>query len=222
MENATVGTVLTQVFANDSDAGPNALISYSLYKPTEDIMKTFGIDNSTGEVFLLQSLDRETEDFYEIIVQATDAGTLIQRQGFGQLVIQVLDINDEPPKFSQTQYFFSNLSEDSLVGILVGTVEASDRDLGNGSLFSFALADPHYQFEIDSASGEVTLNETLDFEDKSSYNLTVLAVDAGSPRLTGTAYVIISILPVNDNGPMCDPVERLLLSHKMPLWEKLF
>ena len=50
-------------------------------------------------------------------------------------------------------------------------------------------------------SGRLYTNITLDRETQSSYNLTVIASDGGSPPKTATTYVEIEVLDRNDNSP---------------------
>ena len=51
-------------------------------------------------------------------------------------------------------------------------------------------------FKINDSNGDVTLEGILDFENESSYTLTALAKDSGSPRLT--AVLKISVIDVNE------------------------
>lgn len=50
-------------------------------------------------------------------------------------------------------------------------------------------------------SGSLVLQSDLDFENLRTYNLTISAVDSGSPPLSGTANLVINVLDVNDNPP---------------------
>jgi hypothetical protein len=53
-----------------------------------------------------------------------------------------------------------------------------------------------------SKDGHLFLNEMLDREIMDSYSLTVWAVDNGSPRLTATATVLLTVMDVNDHSPV--------------------
>ena len=57
------------------------------------------------------------------------------------------------------------------------------------------------KFFINSTTGSVTLNTTLDYEKVKSYLLTVTASDAGVPSLKDKAQIIINVIDVNDNRP---------------------
>ena len=61
-----------------------------------------------------------------------------------------------------------------------------------------------YIFTINSTSGLITINQNNSFDCSSScqpYILTVTAVDRGSPSLTGSATVNITVIDVNDRPP---------------------
>ena len=56
-------------------------------------------------------------------------------------------------------------------------------------------------FLINSTTGDITLNTTLDYERIKSYRLTAIAKDAGVPSLKDKAQISINVLDVNDNRP---------------------
>ena len=210
-ENLEIGSTVATVFANDSDAGANADVVYSLYQPTDDISNTFAINRTTGEVTLIASLDRESRDIYYIGIRAIDQGTLSSLGGFGELVVMVLDVNDNNPRFDEEVYTPPSIPEDTPVGYVVETVRATDQDLGENRTISYTLTEPKFEFEINDTTGEIYVATMVDFEVRMQYNLTVIASDDGSPPREGSASVIVVIEPINDNTPRCHPIERLAL-----------
>lgn len=56
-------------------------------------------------------------------------------------------------------------------------------------------------FVIAPDSGIVTLAKPLDRETKDSYNVTIKAIDQGSPQLYSVTSLFILVLDVNDNPP---------------------
>ncbi|NXR25775.1 PCDG1 protein, partial [Cinclus mexicanus] len=64
------------VAATDSDEGPNGLLKYSLKKVSDMASNIFHLDSDTGDITLLESLDFEEGDSYELEVQARDGGQL--------------------------------------------------------------------------------------------------------------------------------------------------
>ncbi|NXS50445.1 PCDB1 protein, partial [Balaeniceps rex] len=64
------------VTAIDRDEGPYAEVKYSFFKIPEKVDKTFKVDPESGEIEITQKLNFEEQEFYELHVQARDAGGL--------------------------------------------------------------------------------------------------------------------------------------------------
>lgn len=58
------------------------------------------------------------------------------------------------------------------------------------------------QFFLLQATGEIIIVRSLDFENKTRFELVATAEDNGIPSLTSSVSVLILILPVNDNPPI--------------------
>ena len=63
-ENEKLDTVILQIHANDQDEGENARISYAI----DDSTSTFRINEQTGEISLIKSLDYEKLRSYSISI----------------------------------------------------------------------------------------------------------------------------------------------------------
>ncbi len=98
---------------------------------------------------------------------------------------------------------------------MFGNVSATDDDLANTPnseiVFSIVNGDPAGQFAIDATTGRLSSVGGallgLDRETVSSYNLTVQATDKGTPRLSSTCLVTVTILDQNDNAPILEQSE---------------
>ncbi|NWQ72446.1 PCDB1 protein, partial [Neopipo cinnamomea] len=64
------------VTATDRDEGSNAEVKYSFFKIPEKLDKTFKLDPESGEIEITDKLNFEEHEFYELVVQARDAGGL--------------------------------------------------------------------------------------------------------------------------------------------------
>lgn len=73
-ENATVGTSVLQVFATDTDADDNGLVTYSINRRQSDKDQMFRIDSKTGLISVNKLLDFETKELHELVVVAKDNG----------------------------------------------------------------------------------------------------------------------------------------------------
>lgn len=122
----------------------------------------FEINEKTGIVRLKRALDRESESFYNLTVQAMDHG-VPPLSSTVLLSVTVLDVNDNPPEFTN-KIMYATVSESVPVGSEIATVHATSEDIGINAEISYSVVGGDEQgfFEISSVSGKVF---------KSFYNL---------------------------------------------------
>ncbi|XP_032591457.1 fat-like cadherin-related tumor suppressor homolog isoform X2 [Drosophila grimshawi] len=197
-EDAQLQTLVTKVHATDKDFGMNRKIKYSLTGTNSDY---FGISKSTGIIKLEKNLDRETISLYNFTVKVEDFGKPIL-SSVANIVINILDINDNPPEFSLRQYK-SHMYENVTRGSEVCKIHATSKDIGvNAEILYYIISGNEQQkFNINSSTGVLWVNGTVDYEKSKFYFLTVQAIDGGSPPFSNIAYVNITIEDVNDNTP---------------------
>ncbi|XP_017135093.1 fat-like cadherin-related tumor suppressor homolog [Drosophila miranda] len=197
-EDAQLQTLITKVHAMDKDFGINRQIKYSLMGENSDYFK---ISKSTGIIRLAKNLDRETISLFNITVKAEDCG-VPKLYSIASVVVNILDINDNPPEFSLRQYS-CKVFENATHGLEVCQVHAASKDIGvNADIHYYIMSgNEQIKFKIDAATGVLSLNATLDYEMSKFYFLTIQAIDGGTPPLSNTAYVNISIVDINDNSP---------------------
>ncbi|XP_038346847.1 cadherin-23 isoform X1 [Canis lupus familiaris] len=198
-EDVPVGTVILTVTASDADSGNFALIEYSL----GDGEGKFAINPTTGDIYVLSSLDREKKDHYILTALAKDnPGDIAsnRRENSVQVVIQVLDVNDCRPQFSKPQ-FSTSVYENEPAGTSVITMMATDQDAGSNGELAYSLEGPGVEaFHVDMDSGLVTTKRPLQSYER--FNLTVVATDGGQPPLWGTTMLLVEVIDVNDNRPV--------------------
>ncbi|XP_029458166.1 protocadherin Fat 3 isoform X2 [Rhinatrema bivittatum] len=202
-EDASPGTEILTVFAASKDVGTNAEITYSVRFGNE--RGKFRIDSKTGAISVLDDLDYEMyKDFY-LVVEAKDGGAP-PLSAVTTVNINLTDVNDNAPKFSQEVYS-AVISEDASAGDSVIMLIAEDLDSPlNGQIqFSIVSGDRDHQFTIDPVLGLVKVKEKLDRERVSGYSLQVEAKDSGMPPLSSTVTVNVDISDVNDNAPVFTP-----------------
>lgn len=103
-ESASIGTAVLTVRAKDQDAGANADVHYSIVNPF-GANEAFRIDAKTGVISTRLALDRETNDQYNLTIQAVDQGPVQERQSATASVhVQIGDENDNYPQFSERTY----------------------------------------------------------------------------------------------------------------------
>ncbi len=199
LENKFIGASVIQANASDQDIGDNSLIRFSL---SDNVAGVFSINEITGKVETVASVDREANDQFQFHVYAADQGDPSLTSS-ALVVVTVEDVNDERPEFTQNKYTFS-VEENQKIGTEVATVDAYDADTFPNNVFSYSFiqgssyADAFY---IDSKSGSIITQQELDRERHASYFLVIAARDSESPHLSSTASVTINVKDQNDNAP---------------------
>ncbi|XP_061209936.1 protocadherin gamma-A10-like isoform X1 [Neopsephotus bourkii] len=199
-EDVPVGSVLVAVTASDADEGLNGHVKYSLKKITDKASKFLQLEAVTGTLKLMRSPDFEEMSSYEIEVQAHDGGGLFDT---AKVVITVTDVNDNAPEIS-VRSALSEISEDAASGTVVALLHVQDRDSGANGQVRCSIAET-LPFQLEKTFEDyyrvVTVGE-LDREKVSEYNVTVRAVDGGSPAMQSRALLALRVLDVNDNAPV--------------------
>jgi VCBS repeat-containing protein len=185
-ENAASSTTVYTAIATDQDADA---LTYSLAGTDAAL---FDIVGSSGVVSLKASADYETKATYNFDVIATDdgTGTLADTQA---VTVSITDVNDAPVI---TSVATGTVAENTPVSTIVYTATATDQD-SDTITYSLDGTDAA-AFTVGATSGEVTLNNSADFETKSSYNIDVIATDDGTGTLTDIQAVTVSITDAND------------------------
>jgi len=195
------GTVVGEVFASDRDQGADGVVYYLIFGKSRK--KGFGINRKTGQIYVTGTLDREKEEKISLKVLAKNTGS-IRGADIDEVFVNItiLDAND-PPVFTQELYDVQ-VSEGLSPGGLVTFVSAEDSDsVPSWRRFSYSIAPEFDQnvFNINPKTGQVSVAAELDRETTPVYNLTVLAVDTGTPPATGSTTLIVNLEDINDNGP---------------------
>ncbi|MBT9475385.1 VCBS domain-containing protein [Polaromonas sp.] len=126
---------------------------------------------------------------------ATDTLTVNSLDGTASrtITVNVAGTNDAPVVTSSA---VGSVNENTATSTVVYAATASDADAGDSVTWSLSGTDAT-AFNID-ASGNVRLNASADFEAKSSYSFNVVATDGGTPALSDTHAVTVSVNDVNE------------------------
>ena len=172
---------------------------------------------AVGVVTVSKLLDRETRDSYTLTIIASDLGSP-PKTSSAQLSITVLDVNDNSPQFNASS-LQGGILENSPAGSLVMRVMATDADAGTNAQLVFNLTTKEYAdvFTLNSFTGDITAQKSLDREKQDHYTLKISVSDQGNPQLTSSADVTITVIDVDDNCPKFVPAEyNLTISENLP------
>lgn len=199
-ENTKPGFLLRDINNCVTD-DENDILSYRIDSGVGSEICT--IDKSSGELKLKISPDREEKSSYRFKVFASDnfeGG--INREASLNVELRILDQNDNRPVFQNTTYH-ADIPENVDVGSTILKVLATDRDdaANKDVLYFFKEGTDHGHFQLDQNSGTITVAKGLDYENKSRYDLYVVAKDEGIPELSGETKVIMNVADIGDTRP---------------------
>uniref|UniRef100_A0A4W3JPU7 Cadherin-10 n=1 Tax=Callorhinchus milii TaxID=7868 RepID=A0A4W3JPU7_CALMI len=166
----------------------------------------FTIDEITGDIHAIRSLNREEKSYYVLSAQAVDTETSKPLEPQSEFIIKVQDINDNEPKFLDGPYTAS-VPEMSPAGAFVRQVTATDADdptYGNSARVVYSILHGQPYFSVDPKTGVIrTALSNMDREVKEDYEVLIQAKDMGGQMggLAGTTTVNITLTDVNDNPP---------------------
>jgi len=164
-ENSGAGQLIYTATATDTSA-----ITYSL-KNTGD-SNLLSINSTTGAVTLIDNPDYETKSAYSFTVIATDsAGNASERA----VSFNVLNLDEIAPTITSESIGITNENANS--STVIYTLNATDTaDISAGVTYSLSGADEAL-LDLNTATGEVTLKTSSDYETKSTYSFSVVVDD---------------------------------------------
>ncbi|MGA9639148.1 cadherin domain-containing protein [Flavobacterium sp.] len=184
IENSAIGTVIGTLTTKDQDKDS---CIYSFFIAGSDYLY---FDIVGSQLVLKKNIDFETQKIFQFDLISDD-----QRGGQvkEKMTIFVLDKNENPVITKKAgsntiDFTFSELSNSVAV---VGKIEATDVD-ANTTLSYEIISNPKVPFTI-SNDGTISSDGTIDSENKTTYTFNVKVTDNGSPKLSDTVTVIVTI-----------------------------
>ena len=197
-ENNVAGALVGHVTATDANSGTNSMVSYRIHGTAQ---RYLNIDAITGTLTAKLSFDHELLSTVRAVIEASDNSSVLSRTSSAVFVLTIQDVHDNSPTFS-TPLFEFFVQENVVVGTKVGQVSATDTDGDPYNAFTFSFGGTVAEFTMDESSGEIFTFQPLNRENRSRYDLVVVATDRHARELSSSARVTISIDDVNDNPPV--------------------
>ncbi|XP_033103123.1 protocadherin Fat 4-like isoform X2 [Anneissia japonica] len=207
-ENQPEETSVITIDAIDGDKGVQDKNSI-LYTLINDISGHFGINNTSGDIYITRPIDKEnmTGNSYTLDVQATEEIT--GQTNTAEVLVTILDENDNLPVFNPTNVTY-NLDENTPRALIYLDMTVSDADDTGNNKFSFTLEGGNGTFKLNKPGMEYTSETTvvlvavelLDFEaGATSISVKVIATEAQNKSRQSFGDVVIQIIDLNDNYP---------------------
>ncbi|XP_070407859.1 protocadherin beta-15-like [Nothobranchius furzeri] len=199
-EDSPLDTLVVTVSAADADEGLNGDVTYDFGHVSDEFVKLFSINSKTGEIRTIGSVDYESTSSYEIRVKAKDGLGL---SSYAKVIISVTDVNDNAPVIN-VKSLTTPIPEDTSPGTEVGIINVQDRDSEKNRQVHCSIQQKFPFKLVPSIKNYYSLVTTgqLDRELVSDYNITISATDEGSPPLSSSKTVQLSVADINDNPPV--------------------
>ncbi|XP_067273214.1 desmocollin 2-like protein isoform X2 [Pseudorasbora parva] len=213
-ERCRAGTLIGRVNATDKDLAntPHTAIRFSLFNATD----MFSINSLTGELTAkTNTLDREAQDKVYVGIEIRDmAGAPSGLFTRGTVMINITDVNDNPPTFKEKLYK-ANVQENT-ENVLVTRIPVEDKDLVNTpawkAIFEVTKGNESGQFRMETDpktnEGLLYVVKGLDFEKTPVINLVITARNEVPLVGTNSGWLSVPLeLSVGneDEGPEFNP-----------------
>uniref|UniRef100_A0A672H9K0 FAT atypical cadherin 3b n=1 Tax=Salarias fasciatus TaxID=181472 RepID=A0A672H9K0_SALFA len=210
MEDSKIGTHVTTVSALSRSA-----LIYDITRGNEG--HYFFINHHTGVIMTRKLLDFEQTTSYFLVVHALSMAGV---EASTTVIVQVGDVNDNPPVF---QYVGAVSEAAPVNSVVLGedgnplVIQATDKDRHHNALLVFQIIDETARmfFSVDSGTGSIRTIANLDYETFSEFLFRVHVRDSGQPARTADspAEVVIKVININDSPPKFfqDTYETVLL-----------
>uniref|UniRef100_A0AAX7UKK1 Cadherin domain-containing protein n=1 Tax=Astatotilapia calliptera TaxID=8154 RepID=A0AAX7UKK1_ASTCA len=211
-EHPPAGEILRgfKITVNDSDQGANAKFKLRLVGPSRVLRVVPQTVLNEAQVTIIvedtSGIDYEKGPTLSFKLLAVEIDTPERFSATADIVINLLDTNDNIPKFT-SEYYIARVPENSPGGSSVSSVTANDPDSGSWGEVKYTIYGSGSDlFSINASSGLITTQPwtSLDAEVRSKYNFYVKAED--SEGKYSLAEVFVTVTDMNDHAPEFDEV----------------
>ncbi|CAB1325308.1 unnamed protein product [Coregonus sp. 'balchen'] len=125
--------------------------------------------------------------------------------------VEITDVNDHSPSFAEKDLHLE-IAENTLSDTRFELQTARDADVGVNSVRMYKLSsNAHFELElIDNGDDDkvpfLILRKAIDREQNTNHSLILTAIDGANPPRSGTLNILVTVVDVNDNRPVCGKV----------------
>ncbi|XP_029455532.1 cadherin-related family member 4 [Rhinatrema bivittatum] len=204
-ENGGPKANVTQVQAEGNN------VFYELITPTT----AYYIEEETGVIRTTRNLDLEQTPNLVQSVLLIRAYNRFHRNDSAIITVSITvqDVNEMPPMCSPA-VFVTKVPETTPIGSKLASFSCTDLDISNSS-FNYLIvpnANSRYSFQMKDSHLQVNTTLTYDSEEIASVNFqyaaTIVVTDNGTPPVTTNIPVFVTVTPVNQYNPQCNPATQ--------------
>ncbi|XP_040200827.1 protocadherin gamma-C5-like isoform X6 [Rana temporaria] len=195
-----------------------------LHLSSEKYQKYFTVNKENGGLIVNDRIDREI--LCGAIVSCVLRLEVVAENPLehSRLDIEIQDINDNSPIFVSTKNIIEITELIASPGDWFTLDIAKDLDVGINGVSQYILnTNPYFSLSVKNRKDgtlipQLILEKVLDREEKQEHNLILTAIDGGEPSRSGSCYITITVLDINDNRPVFDrSVYKINLRENLPL-----
>uniref|UniRef100_A0A8D8JF25 Cadherin-87A n=1 Tax=Culex pipiens TaxID=7175 RepID=A0A8D8JF25_CULPI len=184
----------------------------------EAITRHFEIDKRSGQLTISKSTALDVNHLKsENVFFAVEASDGLYTT-LCNVNITIRDVNNHAPLFSR-EHYLASIEENFPIGTKVETLQAIDLDTGINAEIRYRVQQGSFDdFAIDNQTGVVTIARKLDYDRRNTYQMEIVASDMGTPSLSGTTTLTVSVINSNDKAPYFTPTtQRAEISEDAPV-----
>ena len=151
---------------------------------------SFSIDSDDGQLKTKSALNYESKNSYSVTITVSDGSTTVNIS----VKINVTDVNEAPVYAGDS--VIRSVAENTAAGADIGSPVTANDPEGDDLTYTLSGTDAS-SFSIDEDTGQLKTQASLDFEDTSSYSVTVTAEDPDN--LSDSINVTINVRDVDEN-----------------------
>ncbi|XP_073477081.1 protocadherin gamma-C5-like isoform X16 [Aquarana catesbeiana] len=195
-----------------------------LHLSSEKYQKYFTVNKENGGLIFNDRIDREIL-CGSIVTCVLNLEVVAENplEHF-RLDIEIQDINDNSPIFLSNKNIIEISELIASPGDRFTLDIAKDLDVGINGVSQYILnTNPYFSLSVKNRKDgtlipQLVLEKVLDREEKQEHNLILTAIDGGEPARSGSCYITITVLDINDNRPVFDQsVYKINLRENLPL-----
>ena len=207
-ENQNSRVTVGYINATDPDLGAGGKLTYSLITNNKHFLP-FKI-STNGLLSAIMSLDHEFQDTYEFQVFVKDNGTPSLNNTVN-VIVEVTDKNDNAPYFTFPSVKPYNLDVTYYPHHTknITQIKAADSDSQENAFLKYEIirGNDKQMFSMNQYSGLLGFNRQLSPENAGSYQLDIVVKDSGSPVLSATTTLFLTLTISNKTSQILNIVE---------------
>ncbi|CAD5120237.1 DgyrCDS8809 [Dimorphilus gyrociliatus] len=206
-ENSETDRNIVLLLISDKDSGENGKFKCEVASNADQFyLETVG-ENEAMYLKNSVSFDREIRPKEEVVVICRDKAEENRLSSTTVIEVQIDDVNDQEPTF-ENDIYVAKITENNRPDTYVTVLKANDKDSGENGRIHYEIIEEevgyenYFYIQINNGFADIWASRRLNYEEKREFELLILAVDHGEPRLNSTTKLKIIVSDEPDPHPV--------------------